>query len=120
MAPAVMLRSEGGKTRPVGAVGLPGGTKIVTVTGQLVISVIDFKATPGEAVRAPRVHTEGNEPLLASPAVPEEVAAELELMGHQVKRRQAVGGLVNVAMVSADGKRITAAAGLGPTGVAVL
>jgi gamma-glutamyltranspeptidase / glutathione hydrolase len=120
MAPVVIVRPEGGKPKPVGAAGLPGGTKIVTVTGQLVISVLDFKATPGDAVRAPRVHTEGDEPLLLSGAVPEDVAAELELMGHQVKRRQAVGGLANVAMVSADGSRITAAAGLGPGGVATL
>jgi gamma-glutamyltranspeptidase/glutathione hydrolase len=120
MAPVVMLRSEGGKAKPVGAAGMPGGTKIVTVTGQLVIGVLDFKATPGEAVRGPRVHTEGDEPLLLSGAVPEEVAAELALMGHAVKRRQPVGGLANVAMVSGDGQRIDAAAGLGPAGLAVL
>lgn len=116
MCPVVMLK--GGK--PFGAVGLPGGPKIVTVTAQLIASVIDFGALPGEAVDGPRVHTEGEEPILAAASVPADTAAELELMGHKVKRNQPVGGLANVGLLDADGKQISIAGSRGPEGIAAI
>jgi gamma-glutamyltranspeptidase/glutathione hydrolase len=116
MCPTVLLK--GG--RPFGAVGLPGGTRIVTVTGQLLASVIDFGAAPGEAVDAPRVHVEGAEPYLLSGKVPAEVAGELELMGHKVRRNQGVGGLANVALLDPEGKQIAIAGGRGPDGIAAI
>ena len=94
MSPMVMLKDG----KPYAAIGLPGGTRIVTVTGQLAASVIDFHATPAQAIKAPRVHTEGSEPLWLSAAVPKAVGDELELMGHQVKRNQGIGGAANVAL----------------------
>ena len=43
MAPAILLAPD---RRPYAAVGLPGGPKIVSVTAQLIISLIDFQAAP--------------------------------------------------------------------------
>jgi gamma-glutamyltranspeptidase/glutathione hydrolase len=113
MCPTVVIKDG----RPWAAIGLPGGTKIVNVTAQLAASVIDFAATATEAVYAPRVHTEGGEPLLLSATTPAEVAGELELMGHKVSRGQAVGGAANVVLVASEGKGLTAACSVGPGGI---
>ena len=62
MAPALVLGHDGARA----AVGLPGGRKIVTVTAQLVVSLLDFDATPDLAISAGRVHIEAGEPLAVS------------------------------------------------------
>jgi gamma-glutamyltranspeptidase/glutathione hydrolase len=89
MSPTVLLGPDG---RACAAVGLPGGPKIVTVTAQLVVNLVDFKATPSLAVGAGRVHAEADEPLAVSSAVPDAVIEELRAMGHTVRRGQDVGG----------------------------
>jgi gamma-glutamyltranspeptidase/glutathione hydrolase len=89
MAPTIVLGPDG---QPRAAVGLPGGTKIVTVTAQLVVSLIDFAATPDAAVHAGRIHAEADGPVAVSSAVSNAVIAELEAMGHAVRRGQDVGG----------------------------
>jgi gamma-glutamyltranspeptidase/glutathione hydrolase len=105
MCPTVVLKDG----RLDAVLGLPGGTRIPTVTAQLLVSHVDFRATPGQSVSAPRVHTEGAEPLLLSPATPTEVAAELVMMGHRVTRNQAIGGPANVATVDPRTGAVTAA-----------
>ena len=92
MAPTVLLGQDG---RACAAVGLPGGTKIVTVTAQLVVSLVDFQAAPMVAVNAGRVHAEANEPVAVSSAVPDSVIEKLQTMGHTVRRGQDVGGPPN-------------------------
>jgi gamma-glutamyltranspeptidase/glutathione hydrolase len=94
MAPTVLLRRTGSCQRPVAfaAVGLPGGPKIVTVTAQLVVSLVDFHATPAAAVQAGRVHAEADGPVAVSSAVPDSVIEELRSLGHIVRRGQDVGG----------------------------
>src|SRR5262249_16779539 len=54
MSPMMILRDG----RPAYVVGMPGGRLIVTVTAQLMLSAIDFKASADDAVYAPRLHTE--------------------------------------------------------------
>ena len=53
MAPMVVLDDD---NKPYAAIGLPGGPKIVTVTAQLAISLIDLKTPPAAAVSAARSH----------------------------------------------------------------
>jgi gamma-glutamyltranspeptidase / glutathione hydrolase len=89
MAPAVLLGRDG---RACAAVGLPGGTKIVTVTAQLVVSLLDFQAAPALAVHAGRVHAEAGEPVSVSSAVPDSVVEDLQALRHTVRRGQDVGG----------------------------
>jgi gamma-glutamyltranspeptidase/glutathione hydrolase len=121
MSPTIVLK-EG---RPALAVGLPGGPKIISVTAQLVMSVIDFGASAEEAVEAPRVHTEGDEPVAVSSKVGDGVMEELRAMGHKVRRGQDVGGLPMEiggranAIVLKEGK-ISAASGKGEEAVAVV
>jgi gamma-glutamyltranspeptidase / glutathione hydrolase len=89
MAPAIVVSPNG---KPRAAVGLPGGPKIVTVTAQLVASLVDFGATPAQAVSAGRIHAEADGPLAVSAAVSDAVVAELRALGHTVRRGQDVGG----------------------------
>jgi gamma-glutamyltranspeptidase/glutathione hydrolase len=89
MAPMVLLGHDG---QVRGAVGLPGGRKIVTVTAQLVVNLLDFGLAPAAAIRAPRVHVEDDEPVAVSSAVPEAVVEQLRALGHTVRRGQDMGG----------------------------
>jgi gamma-glutamyltranspeptidase/glutathione hydrolase len=113
MAPIVLLDAEG---RPVGAVGLPGGTKIVTVSAQLVASLIDFRATPTEAVHAGRVHAETGAPLAVSRSVPVGVVEALRAKGHAIRigqetggRPDDIGGLANALVIDPLTRAVDAA-----------
>jgi gamma-glutamyltranspeptidase/glutathione hydrolase len=89
MAPMVLLVHDG---QARGAVGLPGGRKIVTVTAQLVVNLLTFGLAPAAAVRAARVHIEDDEPVAVSSAVPDAVVEQLRALGHTVRRGQDTGG----------------------------
>jgi gamma-glutamyltranspeptidase/glutathione hydrolase len=93
MAPAIVLKDG----QPRYAMGLPGGTKIIMVTAQLVANLIDFKTSPREAVFAPRIHTQGDEPIAVSSAVTDAVIEQLKKMGHVVTRGQTDGPPLEIA-----------------------
>ena len=114
MAPMIALRDD----RPAFAFGLPGGPKIVSVTAQLALNAIAFGATPAEAIAAPRLHTDGDEPLLVSEHMPASVVAELEKLGHDVRREEDMGGPVNVLAVDPQIRKIDIASGEGTGAVA--
>src|SRR5207237_963719 len=61
----------------------------------LAVNLIYFHASAKESAHAPRIHTEGPEPLAISLAVPEEVADELQSLGHTLVRGTTVGGISN-------------------------
>jgi len=120
MAPTIALRNG----KPVCAVGLPGGAKIVTVTAQLLVDLIDFHSSAPGAVMAPRIHCEGDEPVAVSSKVKDETIAKLKQIGHQIVRGQTVGGppgeiagTANVLSIN-DAGRIAAASGGGDNCVA--
>jgi gamma-glutamyltranspeptidase/glutathione hydrolase len=114
MAPMIGLR-EG---RPRLALGMPGGPKIVSVTAQLVWELLAFGATPAAAIAAPRVHTEGGEPLLVSTHMPSTIVTELERLGHAVRKEDDMGGPVNVLAVHEAAGKIDIASGEGTGAVA--
>jgi gamma-glutamyltranspeptidase/glutathione hydrolase len=123
MAPTLVLRDG----EPVAALGMPGGPKIVTVTAQLAANLIDFGMSAAQTVTAPRVHTEGGEPIAVSSAVPEATVDELKAMGHSVRRGQDVGGPKseiggppNAIVIDPKSGALSAASGHGPDAVAVL
>jgi gamma-glutamyltranspeptidase/glutathione hydrolase len=74
------------------ALGMPGGRRIISVAPQLVSRLIDAGATCAEASLAPRMHVMGAEPLELEVSAPDELAADLERMGHAVTRMERVGG----------------------------
>jgi gamma-glutamyltranspeptidase/glutathione hydrolase len=106
MAPLIALRDG----RLAHVIALPGGRMIVTVTAQLAASVINFKADAAQAVSAPRVHTEGNEPLTLSPNASASLVSGLEQRGHTTSLA-AVAGPANVAIVDPATGQIDAASG---------
>jgi gamma-glutamyltranspeptidase/glutathione hydrolase len=91
MSPTIVLKHD----RPFAAVGLPGGTKIITVTAQLLVNLIDFDCSAAQTVHAPRVHSDGDEPIAVSGSLPDPVAGELVKMGHDIVRGQSIGGPPN-------------------------
>jgi gamma-glutamyltranspeptidase/glutathione hydrolase len=107
MAPTIALEDG----RPAFTIGLPGGPKIVSATAQLAINAIAFEATPAESVAAPRLHTDGEEPLLVSEHMPASVVAALTEMGHRVQCEADMGGPVNVLAVDPVFGKIDAASG---------
>jgi gamma-glutamyltranspeptidase/glutathione hydrolase len=107
MAPMIALRNG----QPAFAYGLPGGPKIVSVTAQLAIDTILFGAKPRAAIATPRLHTQGGEPLLVSAQMPDHTTAELEGLGHSIRREVDMGGPVGVLAVDQQTGRIDVAAG---------
>ncbi|MBM3783488.1 MAG: hypothetical protein FJW30_03960 [Acidobacteria bacterium] len=77
------------------AAGLAGGRRIINVATGLALALA-AGASPEQAVAAPRIHTEGFEPIEATrPGV-------LGTLGHTVKQA-AVGGTANIAEINKDG-----------------
>jgi gamma-glutamyltranspeptidase len=77
------------------------------------MNVLAFNASPAAAIAAPRLHTEGDEPLLVSQHLPDHVVAGLAKVGHSVRREDDMGGPVNVLAVESQTGRIEAASGEG-------
>jgi gamma-glutamyltranspeptidase/glutathione hydrolase len=106
MAPLVVLQAG----KPIAGLGLPGGRMIVSVTAQLAVNLIDFKAAPQQVVSAPRIHTEGEEPIQVTSDTPETVVEELRRKGHQVKVQGSIGAGANAVVLHAMTGRVQAAA----------
>jgi gamma-glutamyltranspeptidase/glutathione hydrolase len=122
MSPTIALRDG----KPFAAVGLPGGPKIITITAQLLINLIDFHCSAAETVLAPRVHSDGGEPISVSGSLAPGIVRELETMGHQVTLGQSiggppneVGGPANAVVVDQHG-RVSAASSAAPQAAVVL
>jgi gamma-glutamyltranspeptidase/glutathione hydrolase len=107
MSPMIALRNG----RAAFAFGLPGGPKIVSVTAQLALSTVGFGSTPAAAITAPRLHTDGSEPLQVSEEMPADVVAELEQRGHEIRREADMGGPVNVLAIDPNTGEIDIASG---------
>jgi len=78
------------------ASGLPGGRRIVSVGAQLAQRLVDFDATPSEAVRAPRMHVTHSH-VEVSDTIDSSVVAELKALGHEVSVVADVGGSAHIA-----------------------
>ena len=104
--------------KPFAALGLPGGRVIVDFTAQMAVSLIDFKKNPQDIVSAPRVHTEGTEPIELA-EVPAEVVKELHERGHNVEVVRYLGGEANAAIIDQTSSDVDAAASGRPPGVFV-
>lgn len=109
MTPMIILKNG----KPICALGMPGGTKIVNVTSQMVVSLTDFKKSSLESVTAPRIHTEGGEPLTVSNHIDTETITVLEGMGHSIEIAQAVGGPANIILQDNDFGCLKAVSGKG-------
>ena len=85
------------------ALGLRGGRRIVSVVTQMCLGVVDRGLDGEQAVHAPRLHVEEQEPAAVSQDLEARVVAELRAMGHRVAPGVGVGGHGNVAERAKDG-----------------
>jgi gamma-glutamyltranspeptidase/glutathione hydrolase len=115
MCPVIIYRDG----KPYATLGLPGGQMIVSVTTQLVVSVLDFHASPSQAVNAPRVHVTGQEPVLTSETTPAPVIEALKSKGNKVTTGR-VGGHANVAVIDPRTRLLAAATDAGQESAIVL
>jgi gamma-glutamyltranspeptidase/glutathione hydrolase len=105
--------------KPLLGLGLPGGRFIVTVTTQLLVDVLDFKLTPEQAVKAPRVHNEGDNHVKVSKDIPDDEIKELVSKGFIVDKAENLGGPANVVIIDQSTGKIDAASEAGPAGVQI-
>jgi gamma-glutamyltranspeptidase / glutathione hydrolase len=109
MSPMVALRDG----KPAVVIGMPGGLKIPNVSAQIAVNLIDFGRSPADAIKHPRLHTTGAEPITLSPRVPAGVIAELERMGHKIVKLAAMGGPANAMTIDAASGKVLAASEAG-------
>lgn len=82
-APVVMLRDG----KPFGALGSPGGRRVMSAIYQVIVNLTDFGLGIQEAISAPRVHSEGPA-LEVSDRLPTAVLEGLEALGHRLVLRE--------------------------------
>jgi gamma-glutamyltranspeptidase/glutathione hydrolase len=89
MAPMIVFK----KGKPFLALGSPGGTRIFSSLGQIILNVTEFGMSLDEAIEAPRFFsysTAGQpEPVFVESRIPEVTVRELQKMGHEVEVREA-------------------------------
>ena len=100
MAPCIAVQNR----KPKFLFGLPGGTRIVSVTAQMAVELIDMSMPPAEVTAVARIHTEGAEPLTVTESLPESIAAGLTQIGHKLSKEKTVGGPSNAIAIDKDGK----------------
>jgi gamma-glutamyltranspeptidase len=87
-----------------------GGRRIVSVATNMAYQLL-HGGTPDETIHAPRLHTDGYEPIEVTDSLAPEIRAELEKMGHRLKVVPTVGASSNVAERKSNGE-MTAASNL--------
>ncbi|MGZ5836230.1 MAG: gamma-glutamyltransferase, partial [Xanthobacteraceae bacterium] len=82
MTPTIVLKDG----KPFIVTGAPGGSRIITAVLQVILNVIDFKQSIGEAVSAPRVHHQWlPDFVVVERTLPPDTVRSLEAMGHTVR-----------------------------------
>jgi gamma-glutamyltranspeptidase/glutathione hydrolase len=115
MTPVVILKNG----NPYAGIGMPGGQRIVTVTGQIITNLIDFNSTPQQAVFRPRFHTDGGPLIQVGADMPLGVIEELRRRGQRVEYLEPLGGEANAIVIERASGEIRAAASKNSTGVFV-
>jgi gamma-glutamyltranspeptidase/glutathione hydrolase len=85
------------------AFGLRGGRRIVSVNLGLALQLLQGRSAL-DVVRAPRLHSEGYEPIQVTEGMPAAIRAELTKMGHQLTESRAIGGNANIAERDSGGQ----------------
>ncbi|WP_430436633.1 gamma-glutamyltransferase [Oceanibaculum nanhaiense] len=88
--------------KPIFAVGLPGAHRIPSAVFQFILNRVDHGMSLQEAVEAPRLFTQGQEVEIEN-AVPEDVRARFEALGHKVISTDHVAGGMGAIAFNADG-----------------
>lgn len=83
------------------AFGLRGGRRIVSVDLSVAQQLLQGSSM-SEVLDAPRLHTEGYDPIEVTESMPNSIRRELEKMGHRLQVVPAMAGAVNIAEISRD------------------
>ena len=98
MSPTIVLKDG----KPFMTVGSPGSTRIITTMVEVISHVIDHGMDIQEAIDTPRFYDSAGT-ISMETRIPEEVAQELEAMGHEVTRTKDwdtyYGGVHGVVML---------------------
>jgi len=78
------------------AFGLRGGRRIVSVDLSIAQQLLQGR-TMLDVLRAPRLHSEGYDPIEVTESMPDSIRRELERMGHKLTVVPTVAGAVNLA-----------------------
>jgi gamma-glutamyltranspeptidase/glutathione hydrolase len=86
------------------ALGLRGGRRIVIVATQLISRIVDHGTAARAAAIAPRIHSDGHEPVELNQAADQKIAAGMRALGHTIKPMPTVGGWAHLVELLSDGK----------------
>jgi gamma-glutamyltranspeptidase/glutathione hydrolase len=104
LSPAIVLKEN----HPVIALGTPGGETIPSTILQVLLNVIVYKKSLGDAVAAPRVHQDQvPDDIEYERALPQATLEGLSAMGYPVAQRETIG---DVQALMFDGGNIIAVA----------
>jgi gamma-glutamyltranspeptidase/glutathione hydrolase len=106
MTPTIVLKNE----QPIIAIGAAGGPKIITAVLLELISMLDLKLSPGQALAMPRIHHQWSpDELFVETSLRSDLKKQLQDLGHKITEIKPASSSHVVAR-SADGKTFTGAA----------
>jgi gamma-glutamyltranspeptidase/glutathione hydrolase len=107
--------------RPVLILGAPGATRIITSVLQVMLNVLDFGMSIGEAVLAPRFDCQGDT-IHCQARIPEYVCDQIRPQHAVARLPQSHGGMALVHAIAIDEKtgRLSGAADTGADGMPLL
>ena len=100
MAPFLALRDDG---LPFATYGIPGGRTIPNNQLSISVSLMNLQAPIQMALDAPRLHTDGAEPIQVESRAGEETLAALRKLGHEVTASEGIGGPGHGIVLSDNG-----------------
>jgi gamma-glutamyltranspeptidase/glutathione hydrolase len=112
--------STGENKKPFLIIGAPGATRIITSLAQVILNVLDFGMSIGDAVLAPRFDCQG-ELIKCQARIPEYVCAAVRKKHPIVRIPQSHGGLALVHAITIDPEsgRLAGGADTGSGGMAL-
>lgn len=99
MSPTIVMKDG----KPFIVTGSPGGSRIINITLQIIMNVIDHKLNIAEATAAARIHHQWQPDFIwAEHTLNRDTISLLEAKGHQVKTQQSIGSTQSI-MVTEQG-----------------
>ncbi len=89
---------------PFATYGIPGGRTIPNNQLNISVSLLDMNTSMQAALDAPRLHTDGAEPIEVEPRAGEEALEAFRAFGHEITRNAGIGGPGHGVRVSEDGR----------------
>jgi len=117
LCPTIVMRDS----RPVIALGTPGGRTISQTTPQMLANLIDFDMDIQQAIAAPRISFSSPNALVVEASIPQSVRSALSTLGHNVEvGERGLGNAHGLTIeYNSEGKPVRFAGGADPRGEGV-